>query len=187
MPYSPNIGYCRIDLERFRNGSRSFVSNTITPQTAKFNIQHTTYIIITVQSIISTGFGKCHTHFILVIVALTLSASAMARAPSSPIPLPHKLQNMTCNIQQTTYIIITVQSIIFTGFGKCHTHSILVIVALTLSASAMARAPSSPIPLPHKLQNLTYNIQHTSLSRSRVSYPQDSVNAILTLYLLLSH
>jgi hypothetical protein len=41
MPYSLYTGYCHIDLERFRNGSRSFVSNTITPQAAKYNMQHT--------------------------------------------------------------------------------------------------------------------------------------------------
>jgi hypothetical protein len=49
MPYSLYIGYCRIDLERFRNGSRSFVSNTITLQAAKYDMQHTLhlhYIII---------------------------------------------------------------------------------------------------------------------------------------------
>jgi hypothetical protein len=34
MPYSLYIGYCRIDLECLRNGSRSFDSNTIIPQAA---------------------------------------------------------------------------------------------------------------------------------------------------------
>jgi hypothetical protein len=101
MPYSLYIGYCRIDLERLRNGSRSFDSNTITIQAAKCIIQHSLrlhHIIITVQSIIYTGFSGCHTHSILVIVALTLSASAMARAPSTPIQLLSKLQNVLYNI-----------------------------------------------------------------------------------------
>jgi hypothetical protein len=116
---------------------------------------------ITVQNIISTGFVGCHTHRILVIVLLTLSASAMARAPSSPIPFSHKLKYITCNITyDCNCIIITVQSILYTGFIGCHTHRILVIVALNSSASAMARAPSPPIPLPHKLQNFKYNIHH---------------------------
>jgi hypothetical protein len=53
-----------------------------------------------------------------------------------------------------------VQSIIYTGFGGCHTHHILVIVALTLSASAMARAPSTPISLYLKLHNMIYNIHY---------------------------
>jgi hypothetical protein len=80
----------------------------------------------------------------------------MARAPSTPILLPHKLYNIVYNIHYdyTRYIIIMVQSIIYTGFGGCHTHSILVIVVLTLSASAMARAPSSPILLFPKLHNI---------------------------------
>jgi hypothetical protein len=101
MPYSLYTGYCCIELERLRNGSRSFVSNTIESQAAKCNIQHSLclhHIIIMVQGIISTGFSGCHTHSILVIVALTLSASAMARAPSTPILLNLKLQNVLYNI-----------------------------------------------------------------------------------------
>jgi hypothetical protein len=86
----------------------------------------------------------------------------MARAPSSPIPLPPKLHNIIYNIHYdcTRYIIITVQSIIYTGFGGCHTHYILLIVALTLSASAMARAPLSPILFHLKLHNIIYNIHY---------------------------
>jgi hypothetical protein len=127
VPHSLYIGYCRIDLERLRNGSRSFDSNTIESQAAKCNIQYSLRL--------------------------------------------HR-------------IVITVQRVIYTGFVMCHTHSILVIVALTSSASAMARAPSTPILLYPKLHNAIYNIHcvcTTSLSWSRVSYTQDSVDVILTL------
>jgi hypothetical protein len=101
VPHSLYIGYCRIDLERLRNGSRSFDSNTIESQAAKCNIQHSLclhHIIIMVQGIIYTGFSGCHTNSIAVIVTLNSSASAMARAPSTPILLPPKLHNVICNI-----------------------------------------------------------------------------------------
>jgi hypothetical protein len=103
MPHSLYIGYCRIDLERLRNGSRSFDSNNIIPQAAQCNIQHSLrfhHIIIIVESIIYTGFGGCHTHLILLIVELTLSASAMARAPSTPIILQSMLHDAIYNIHR---------------------------------------------------------------------------------------
>jgi hypothetical protein len=114
MPYSLYTGYCHIDLERFRNGSGSFVSNTITTQAAKYNMQHTTYIIITVQSIISTGFIGRHTHSISIIVAFNSSASAMARAPSSPILFLLKLYDIFVYTLQLRYNIITARSITHT-------------------------------------------------------------------------
>jgi hypothetical protein len=140
-----------------------------------YNIHYdcTRHIIITVQCIIYTGFGGCHTHYILVTVALTLSASAMARAPSSPILLSPKLHNIIYNIHYdcTRHIIITVQCIIYTGFGGCHTHAISVIVALTLSAwLALLRLqyyyPPSCIALYATFITIALD---TSLSRSRVS------------------
>jgi hypothetical protein len=70
---------------------------------------------------------------------------------------------------------------VHTGFGGCHTHSILVIVLLTLSAFAMARAPSTPILFIHKLHNIIYSIHHDCtiyiiiIMVKSIIYAQDSV------------